>query len=263
MSKLTTRLEARALELAYPSGARALAGVNLKVASGELLSIVGPNGAGKSTLLRCLAGLLEPTAGAVEIDGAPLGALRPLERARRVAFVPQFLPAVPDVLVEDFVLGGRYAHIDRWRGPTRADYEAVERALSACGAAELRERLLTELSGGQRQRVLLARAAAQSAPVIVVDEPTAALDPAHQVAVFALLASLAREGRCVVLATHELSLASRASDTIALLVCGQVRAVGAPLEVLQPRLLREVYGPDLLIEARDGGVLVAPWARLG
>lgn len=263
MSTLTTRLEVRVLELAYPSGARALDGVDLKLASGELIAIVGPNGAGKSTLLRCLAGLLEPTAGAVEIDGAPLGALSPLERARRVAFVPQFLPAVPDVLVEDFVLGGRYAHIDRWRGPTSVDFEAVEHGLGACGVADLRERLLTELSGGQRQRVLLARAAAQSTPVIVVDEPTAALDPAHQVAVFALLASLAREGRCVVLATHELSLASRASDTIALLVCGRLRAVGAPLEVLQPRLLREVYGPDLLIEARDGGVLVAPWARIG
>lgn len=261
MSGVATKLEARELSLTYPSGARALDSVTLEVGAGELVAVVGPNGSGKSTLLRCLGGLLAPTAGRVQLDQRDVHSFDARQRARSVAFVPQYLPAVPDVRVDDFVLGGRYAHIDRWRGPAREDFEHVERALEACDALELRSRSLTELSGGQRQRVLIARAVAQAASVVLVDEPTAALDPAHQVSVFALLSRFAREGRAVLVATHELGLASRAANRMCVLQEGRVRVLGTPRDVLQPHVLREVYGPDLHIEARDGGVIVAPWPR--
>lgn len=257
----STQLSCRDLRFAYEGGVRALDGVSLEVAPGELLCVIGPNGSGKSTLLRCLAGLLAPTSGAVELDGAAVAALRPRERARKLAFVPQHLAAVPDVRVEDFVLSSRYASIDRWRGPTPVDSEHVENALRLFDALDLRGRSLAALSGGQRQRVLIARAAAQSTPYVLVDEPTAALDPRNQVAVFGLLSRFREQGRAVIVATHELSLSSRAASRIAVLCDGRVRALGAPLEVLTPQILGEVYGPDLHIEARDGGVIVAPWAR--
>jgi iron complex transport system ATP-binding protein len=261
VSAVATKLEARELGLTYPSGAHALDAVSLEVGAGELVAVVGPNGSGKSTLLRCLGGLLAPTAGRVLLDGRDVHVLEATQRARRLAFVPQYLPAVPDVRVDDFVLGGRYAHIDRWRGPAREDLEQVQSALAACDALDLAPRALTELSGGQRQRVLIARAVAQAAPVVLVDEPTAALDPAHQVSMFALLARFAREGRAVIVATHELGLSSRAANRMCVLQGGRVRVLGAPRDVLEPQVLREVYGPDLHIEARDGGVIVAPWPR--
>ncbi len=261
VSERTTRLECSALCVDYGAGPRALDGVSLAIGAGELLAVLGPNGSGKSTLLRCLAGLLRATSGAVSVDGQALTALGPRERAMRIAYVPQYLPAVPDVRVDDFVLGGRYAHIERWRGPRAEDWRAVEQALEVCDVAELRERSLAAISGGQRQRVLIARAAAQSAPIVVVDEPTASLDPAHQVSVFRLLADLSRAGRAVVVATHELGLASRVSTSMLVLLAGRVRARGAPLDVLTPAILREVYGPDLHVEVRDGGVIVAPWVR--
>lgn len=261
VNSVSAQLSCRDLRLAYDGGVCALDGVSLEVAAGELVCVIGPNGSGKSTLLRCLAGLLAPSSGSVELDGVAVAGLRPRERARKLAFVPQYLPAVPDVRVDDFVLSGRYAFIDRWRGPTPDDSAHVERALDACDALDLRARSLAELSGGQRQRVLIARAAAQSTPYVLVDEPTAALDPAHQVAVFSLLSRFREQGRAVVVATHELSLSSRAASRIVVLLEGRVRALGAPREVLTPEVLREVYGPDLHIEARDGGVIVAPWAR--
>ncbi len=261
VSQSATRLECSELLVDYGAGPRALEGVSLSLRAGELCSVLGPNGSGKSTLLRCMAGLLRANSGAVSVDGEPLSKLSPRQRALRIAYVPQYLPAVPDVRVDDFVLGGRYAHIERWRGPRVEDRRAVEQALEQCDVGGLRERSLAGISGGQRQRVLIARAAAQSAPILVVDEPTASLDPAHQVAVFRLLSELRSAGRAVVVATHELGLASRVSTSMLVLLAGRVHARGAPLEVLTPSILREVYGPDLHIESRDGGVIVAPWAR--
>jgi len=256
-----SKLVARDVGYTYAASGRALDSVNLAVGEGELLAVVGPNGSGKSTLLRCLAGLELPTDGRVELDGVEVGRLRALERARRIAFVPQFLPAVPAVAVEDFVMGGRYAHVDRWRGPTRADFDAVEQALELCDAEVFRGRALAELSGGQRQRVMIARAAAQSASLVVVDEPTASLDPAHQVSVFRLLEDFARSGRTVVVSTHELGLSSRAAQLVCVLERGRVRALGAPGEVMREDVLRSVYGEDLHIQRLDDGVLVAPWPR--
>jgi iron complex transport system ATP-binding protein len=253
-------VEATGIEHVYPGPQRALAGVDLELRSGELLAVIGPNGSGKSTLVRCLAGLIVPTCGAVALSGAELASLRPRDRALRVAVVPQYLPALPDLTVEAFALGGRYAWLDRWRGPRAEDVEAVRRALEDCDAGDLGERLMGELSGGQRQRVLIARALAQEAGALLVDEPTSSLDPEHQVRVFALLERLVRAGRGVLVVTHDLNLASQFAQRIALLGGGRVVASGTVEQVLRREVLEPVYGPHLHYGRGPGArPFVLPW----
>ncbi|MCC7013584.1 MAG: ABC transporter ATP-binding protein [Planctomycetes bacterium] len=242
---MVTELVASALAYRYPDGIDAVRGVDLCVRAGVMRALVGPNGSGKSTLLRCMAGILKPNAGRATVDGTDVHALTPRERARRIAVVPQFLPSLFDVRVEDFVLGGRYASIDRWRGPSADDARAVREALSACDAAELAARAMSELSGGQRQRVVIARAIAQEAATLLVDEPTTSLDPEHQVQVFELLAQLASQGKAVLVVTHELNLASQFVDAMSVLAEGRVVASGAVNEILEPSVLSAVYGTHL------------------
>ena len=247
-------LEARGLAHDYPGPVRALCGAELELRAGELVVLIGPNGSGKSTLLRCLAGLLAPGAGEVRLEGRPLRQLAPRARARRVAVVPQFLPALYDLSVESFALGGRYAWIERWRGPTPRDVEVVRRALEDCDAGDLGTRLVTELSGGQRQRVLIARALAQEAGALLVDEPTSSLDPEHQLRVFALLERLVRSGRGALVVTHDLNLASQFADRIVLLDGGRVVAGGAVEQVLRREVLEPVYGRHLYYGRFEGAL---------
>jgi len=257
-------VEARDLRYAYPESAPAVDGVDLAVPAGELVVLLGPNGSGKSTLLRLLGGLLAPDSGTVRLEGVLLGELAPRARARRIAAVPQFLPALFEIKVEDFVAAGRYARLGFWRGLGPLDRAAVAQALREADAADLGQRLLSELSGGQRQRVLVARALAQEADLLLFDEPTASLDPDHQVRVFALIAELARRGRAAVVATHELSLASRFATRVVLLERGRAAASGAPANVLVPRILEPIYGRHLWYGAGPGGrPVVVPWLEEG
>ncbi len=259
---MVNRLVARGLHFAYTPGLPVLDGVDIDLVRGELVSLVGPNGSGKSTLLRCLAGLAKPQSGVVELDGEPLSSASPLQRALRVAVVPQYLPSLFDVLVEDFVLGGRYARIDRWAGPRASDREALERALEACDALGCRGRAMSELSGGQRQRVVVARAVAQEAPVLLVDEPTTSLDPEHQVSIFELLARLACDGRIVLVVTHELNLAAQFSATMAVLHGGKLVARGSVDAMMRSEVLTPVYGERLHFgRLDDGRPFVVPRAR--
>ena len=258
-------LAARQVGFAFPGPVPALDDVSLSLQPGELVVLIGPTGSGTSTLLRLLAGLLVPATGAVELDGAPVAALGPRERARRLAVVPQGLAAWPDRTVADFVAGGRYAHVSRWSGPQPADAYAVAVALAAADVAEIARRRISELSGGQRQRVLVARALAQDAPWLLVDEPTAALDFEHQVRIVSLLASLADGGRSVLVATHDVNLASQFADRVALLDSGRLVCCGPPAEVLTRAVLEPVYGPHLHVGAMpppDGRPFVLPWMPL-
>ena len=258
-------LEFDDLAFEYPGGLRAVDGVSGRLDQGELITVIGPNGAGKSTLLRLLNGLLQPLAGSVKIGGRPLWLHAHRERARLMATVPQFLSSLPEVRVRDFVLGGRYAHLNRWQGHSALDRERVVAALHACDAADLSERLLTRISGGQRQRVLIARALAQESPILLVDEPTNSLDPGHQYAVFDLLAGLVRDGRSVLVVTHDLNLASQFSTSLILIDQGRIVTEGAAREVLVPSVLGPVYGSDLTfgtLPAPDGSRVrpfVLPW----
>ena len=262
---MAAMLAARGLCFDYPGPLRAVDGVDLTVERGELLVALGPNGSGKSTLLKLLGGLLAPTAGEVLLEGLPLAARKPRERARRIAVVPQYLPALFEVSVENFVLGGRYAHLGFWRGARARDREVVRGSLAEADAADLGARLLSELSGGQRQRVLVARALAQEADLLLFDEPTASLDPEHQVRVFELIRELSARGRSAVVATHELNLASQFATRVALLAGGRIVASGSAGEVLRREVLEPVYGENLLYgdaPAADGEgprPLVVPW----
>jgi len=261
---VVTALAARGLVYDYRGQQRALERVEFALGRGELVCVIGPNGSGKSTLLRLCAGLLVPSAGVVELDGRPVSEHGPRERARRIALVPQALRALPELDARSFVLGGRYAHQTVWSGilarETRADREAVERALTEADALELAARRLDELSLGQFQRVRVARALAQEAPLLLLDEPTAALDPEHQVRLFLLIERLVAGGRAALVVTHELPLASRFAQRCLVLCEGRVAAEGPPAEVFRPEVLGRVFGAHLHYGRAAGNrPLVVPW----
>ena len=262
---MVSLLVARDLHHVYEGGFTALAGVDLEARAGELVCILGPNGAGKSTLLRVAAGLVTPTRGDVAVEGRSLASYGAKERARAIALVPQALRALPDVTVETFVGYGRYAHVGLFGRRRPEDREAVRRALEQVDAVELAPRPLTDLSGGQRQRALLARALAQEARLLLIDEPTIALDPEHQVLAFLQIARLTREGRAALVVTHDLNLASQFATRVILLHAGRVSAEGAASDVFRPERLAPVYGENLaygtLPDPRGDGTrpFVLPW----
>ncbi|WP_022659431.1 ABC transporter ATP-binding protein [Desulfovibrio desulfuricans] len=176
--------------------------------AGECAALLGPNGSGKTTLLRALSGVLMPQAGTIEIQGRPLAALKPRERARMVAVVPQRGQLPQGLTARQMVLLGRFAHLS-WLGAYgREDYAAADRALEETGAAPLAHRRLTELSGGELQRVLLARALAQESPLLLLDELAAGLDWARMVDLFNLLERRRAAGACVFMAVHDCNLAA-------------------------------------------------------
>lgn len=238
-------IESRGLAHTYPGGVVALTDLELSIAPGELVCILGPNGAGKSTLLKALAGLIPITAGKVTWRGEAMTAWAPRHRARCLAFVPQSLIALPEVTVRTFVAQGRYSHQTVFTRATPEDRQAVDQALSQADLVDLADRALPDLSGGQRQRCLVARALAQQAELLLIDEPTNALDPEHQIAVFELIESLAHEGRAVAVVTHDLNLASQFASRIVLLDRGCKVADGTVNEVLQQSVLEPVYGSGL------------------
>lgn len=253
-------LSGRGLVFDYPGGLRALDGVDLDLAGEDVVVICGPNGSGKSTLLKLLAGLLAPTSGSVTLDQRALPSIDLRERAQLVARVPQQLRTLPDVTVGNFVMAGRYARIERWAGPSDKDHRAVELSLLAAEAGAWIERPMGELSGGERQRVLIARALAQEASVLLIDEPTNALDPEHQLKVFEMIAGLGRHGRAALVVTHDLNLASQFATSIVLLDGGRVVANGSAEEVLRREVLRPVYGDHLHFGSLpDGRPFVLPW----
>lgn len=259
-------LTAQSLSYAYRGEIHALNGVSVGLEAGELLTVLGPNGSGKSTLLKLLGGLLMPDTGAVLSGERDLGSLTSRERARRIAVVPQVLDALPEMQVHDFVLGGRYAHLGMWRGISAADRQAVDDALCRADVGDLGDRLVAELSGGQRQRVLVARALAQESEILLCDEPTASLDPEHQLLVLEILKGCCTRGKSVVFVTHDLNLASQFGDRTLLLDEGVAVAEGRVGDVLRPDVLTPVYGPRLLFETfpgEEGCPIVLPFREPG
>jgi iron complex transport system ATP-binding protein len=231
----------------------AVNGVSLDAPRGAITAIVGPNGSGKSTLVRALLGRLVPERGTISLDGIPIGTLSRLEAARRVALVPQREePAFP-LVVRDFIALGRYAHGGVWSGETVDDRAAIASAAERAGVGDYLGRRTVELSGGEWQRVRIARALAQGGDALVLDEPTAFLDVAHEMAVFELLDALARQGRAVLLVSHQLNLVARFATRIALLHAGALAAFGTPDDVMRGDLLEQVYEWPLVV-SRDPAV---------
>lgn len=236
-------------------GRRILDGVSLSLSPGQVTVIVGPNGAGKSTLVSALSGLLKPTSGAATLDGRPLSAFPPRDRARRLAVLPQTPEIAWPVTVRTLVGLGRTPFTGA-RGLTAADHAAVDQAMQTTGVTGFADRLVTSLSGGERARVLIARALAGEPEWLVADEPLTGLDPAHQLDAAALFRSLADRGLGVVLTLHDLTLALRLADRVVVLSQGAVLADGPPDQALTPDVLRRAFGVEAVIETTAAGPLI-------
>jgi iron complex transport system ATP-binding protein len=243
--------------LGFGYGAKAVGrNVDLAVRPGEVLCLLGPNGSGKTTLFKTMLGLLPTQAGEVRLDGMDLAGLSRAEIARRVAYVPQAHAAHFPFRVLDMVVMGRTAHLGLFASPTEGDRRKALDALAVLGIAGLAESEYTRISGGQRQLALVARALAQDAPAIVMDEPTASLDFGNQVVVLGEIRRLAARGLAVVLSTHDPDHAFSIGDRVALLDGGRLIAQGRPSEVLTPDRLRAVYGVSVVVERLSQGQTV-------
>jgi iron complex transport system ATP-binding protein len=229
------------------------ADVSFAIRPGELVALCGPNGAGKSTLMRLLLGLHRPQAGQVTLGGAPLATLSRREIARRAALLPQDAPADLPLSVREAVALGRLPHLGRFSSESAADAEAVARALVATDTAALAARPVTDLSGGERHRVHLARALAQEAPLLLLDEPVAGLDLAHQLQALDLLRATVDGGRGALVALHDLSLAARSCDRMLLLAEGGLRADAPPAEVLTADNIQRYFAVAADIRADGRG----------
>ena len=237
----TPLVEADGVSFAY--GDRpALDRVSFTARAGELVALVGPNGAGKSTLLRLAAGLLAPSSGRVRVGGLEAHTAPRRALARICALVPQEPRAPWPFTVREAVMMGRAPHQGLLAVPGPFDHGAVDGALRACDLLPLADRRLDALSGGERRRVFFARALAQEPRVLLLDEPTAFLDLAHQVAAMEMARVAARAGLSVVAVLHDLNLAGESADRIVVLSRGQVVADGTPREVLSAERVSEVWG---------------------
>lgn len=231
----------------------ALRGVSLTAPRGSVTAVVGPNGSGKSTLVRALLGRVTPTSGTIALDGADVRQSSRAAIARRIAVVTQREePAFP-VSVRDYVALGRLPHRGTWARDTVADRAAVDTAMLRAEVETLRDRSVHQVSGGEWQRVRIARALAQDGEGIVADEPTTFLDIAHEMSVFELLAGLARDGRAVLLVSHQLNLVARFANRLVLLHDGTIAASGSVAEVMRAEILEHVYEWPVVV-TRDPAV---------
>jgi len=227
--------------------------VNLAVTRGEVLCLLGPNGSGKTTLFKTLLGLLPPQGGRVLLDGQDMAGLSRMDIARRVAYVPQAHDAVFPYSVMDMVLMGRTVHRGLFAAPGQDDRVKAEASLSGLGIGDLAGRDYTRVSGGQRQLALIARALAQEAPMMVMDEPTASLDFGNQVLVLEQVKRLAATGLGIVFSTHNPDHAFACATRVLVLKDGTARAAGTPVEALTEELLSTVYGVDVRLEIVASG----------
>ncbi len=250
-------LEAKDLYLEYP-GRSVLRGITAAFAPGRFTAIVGPNGSGKTTLIKVLSGTLAPSSGCAQLDGKPVHALSPRERARRIAVVPQSANVAFPFTAREVVLMGRNAFVPLLGSEKAADYEAAEQAMADAGVMEFAERPITELSGGEAQRVIAARALAQHAGTMLLDEPVANLDIRHQTALLELFRRKASEGAAVVCVLHDLNMAERFADDVLVLCAGQVARFGPPQQALDLAALEQIYGQKLLCVPGPYGRVIIP-----
>lgn len=239
-------------------GRRVLHDVRAALEGGSFVGLIGPNGSGKSTLLRAIMGLVAMRAGTVKFQGRPIKNLTAQELAQGVAYLAQAHDLAWPMDVEAIVGLGRAPYQTGFSGQSAEDVAAVDAAISAMGLEGFRRRAATALSGGERARVLIARTLAQETPVLLADEPTAGLDPAHQIALMETFKRLSQSGKTVLASLHDLSLASQWCDRVLVLHDGRISADGAPRDVLQPELLRKVYGIEAVISETERGPIVVP-----
>ena len=254
-TNVTSRIVAESVGVEL-DGHTVLHDVSIGVNEGEVLALVGPNGAGKSTLLGVLSGERRPSRGSVSLDGRELGGIRHADLARLRSVLTQDNQVSFPFRVVEVVSMGRSPWARTVEG--RDDIQAVQEAMDAADVTHLAERRYTALSGGERARVSLARVLAQRAPIVFLDEPTAALDLRHQEDVMRQARALAANGCAVVVVLHDLSLAGAYADRIALVSAGRLEALGSPAEVLTAERVERVYGLPVTLHLVDGRPVVVP-----
>ena len=257
-----TAIACRDVVVAF-DGVEVLRGVDLWVPPGGWVTVVGPNGAGKSTLLRAVGGIVDAT-GSIDLGGRPAAGMTRREMARLVALVPQE-PVIPrGMRVVDYVLLGRTAHLGFFEAEGAADLDVAVKALADLDAGPLADRTVDTLSGGERQRIVIARALAQESPVLLLDEPTTALDVGHQQEVLDLVDRLRAERNLTVLATmHDLTLAGQYADWLVMLDAGEVVVAGSADEVLTEEAVARHYGARVRVVPDEAGPIVVPVRRAG
>ncbi|MGD9562731.1 MAG: ABC transporter ATP-binding protein [Pyrinomonadaceae bacterium] len=223
--------------------------ISFTLSQGEIIALIGPNGAGKTTLIKALNGTVPASAGEIVLNGRPLDDFDRRDIARRIAVVAQENETKFPLTVSDFVIAGRFANGSAFGWESADDIAAAERALSECELDGFEHRLMNELSGGERQRVVLARAIATNARILLLDEPTANLDLAHQASMFRLVRQKARdENYSAVVITHDINQASEFADRVIMLNNGRIRAIGPPEEVLGETSLKEVFNVNVHLD---------------
>ena len=239
-------------------------GVSVRLENGTLAGILGPNGSGKTTLLRLLSGTRRPTAGRVLLDDRPLAELSRRDVARQIAVVPQETELAFEYTALEIVLMGRHPHLGLFTVEGPADVEIARQALVATGTTELADRPFHQLSGGEKQRIVIAAALAQSARLLLLDEPTASLDLGYQLEVCSLLQRLNREhGVTMAISTHDLNLAAAICRELILMRGGRIVAIGPTVDVLTPENVLRVYDveADVHVHQGTGHVTVVPVRR--
>lgn len=226
---------------------------SLTVSAGEVVAVLGPNGAGKTTLLRSLLGIAPINGGSSDLDGVNVGDLKSDERARKVAYLPQRRPLAWPNRVQDVIALGRFAHGAALGRLGEEDQAAVDRAIAACNLESLADRNADSLSGGELARVHFARAFATEAPLLIADEPVAALDPRHQLRIARLIRQFVDDGGGALVVLHEVSMAARIADRLVWMKDGRILADGSPTDTLTPEMIAEVYGIDAQVSKDEIG----------
>jgi len=243
------RLEAEAVSFSRSGRGELLSRISLSLGAGKSIAILGANGAGKTSLLSVLAGRLKPSGGKIWIEGAELSALSPREIARKLAFLPQIERLPFNYPVLDFVLLGRAPHIPALSLPGKNDYQAARKALAEVGIADLEDRGAATLSGGEFQLVRIARCLAQEAEILLLDEPTSLLDPAHAALVAEQLSSLAKHGKAILFTTHDIGLVHSVADWAVLLHQGSVLASGPTEHPFDLATLKKAFGAEFTLQS--------------
>ncbi|MBF0507308.1 MAG: ABC transporter ATP-binding protein [Deltaproteobacteria bacterium] len=240
-------------------GANVLNDVELKIAEGRMTTILGPNGSGKTTLFKCITGLVKPRQGTILFGGTELAHLSYEKRAKIMAVVPQEHEPPFPYSVLDAVMMGRVSHVSMWSSPSKHDCLKAEEAIETIGIGRLKNRPYTKISGGERQLVLIARALAQEAPILILDEPTSHLDFKNQVLVLNKVREIVSQKQLTVVMTlHDPNLATLFSDNIVMINGGRIMTSGVPQEVMTEANLKAMYGIDVDVISHNGVKVIRP-----
>lgn len=245
---MTTAIDIHKVGHSY-GGHSVLQDISFSIESGDFFIVIGPNGSGKTTLMKIIAGIIKPLQGRLTVFNRPLESTPRKELARKVAYVPQLAAMDFPFSVTEIVLMGRSPHLGLLGWEQARDFELAEKAIAFTEMEPMARRKLNELSGGERQRVFIARAICQEPQIILLDEPTASLDLAHQIKIMDLMEKLRTEHNItIVMVSHDVNLAAMYARRLLLLNQGRIATLGPPREVLSYRILEEVYGCTLLVD---------------